>query len=493
MTGGRRDAGKAWCAGLLLLAAIAARAGDPPAEPLTIMPFQTATFVSDAPSAAEISGFAEFSSRLLYWTDMPREPVVLAGQVLKTSLMPFIDEWRGVRPVGSVAASGIVRTRVTEAYRALHGPRLARITVGAETVIVPPAAVDVLAGEAGEIPCVIENRRSSPVRIEIGAAGAGSPAFSATLAAGQSVGVFLALPGELSAGPVSWGVAVDGQASPFAFTVRRHARGSLAVEVLDETGVPTPARVYLTGSDRRAHAPAGVMHRIVSGECGQPFAGDAYFHTAGKFEVVLPAGEATVEIVKGLEYQPQRLSVRVGPGKSGTTTIRLARTARLQAEGWYSGDVHVHANLFAQKRVTPRDVLLVAQAEDLNVVNLLPCNDPRTATITDRQYFTGRPDAVSTPRHILYFNEEMRNDIYGHVGFLNLKTFVEPAYFGWPHSPFPYDHPGNFPQAVQAKAQGGVVTYVHPGLPSEFPVDIALGVADTIDVMSQNAEDLPTD
>lgn len=29
--------------------------------------------------------------------------------------------------------------------------------------------------------------------------------------------------------------------------------------------------------------------------------------------------------------------------------------------------------------------------------------------------------------------------------------------------------------------------YVHPGLCSELPVDIALGVADTIDVMSQNA------
>ena len=314
---GRQDAGKAWCAVLLL--AIAARAGEPAAQPLTIMPFQTATFVSDAASAAEINGFAEFSSRLLYWTDMPREPVVLAGQVLKTSLMPFIDEWRGVRPVGSVAASGIVRTRVTEAYRALHGPRLARITVEADTTVIPPAAVDVLTGEAGEIPCVIENRRATPVRIEIGAAGACAPRYAATLSAGQSVGVFLAQPVELAAGSVSWIVAVDGQARPFDFTVRRHERGSLAVEVRDETGAPTPARVYLTGSDRRAYAPAGVMHRLVSGECGQPFAGDAYFHTAGKFEVSLPCGETTVEIVKGLEYQPQRLSVWVEAGKPVTS------------------------------------------------------------------------------------------------------------------------------------------------------------------------------
>ncbi len=492
-TGTEQQAGRrGWCTGLvLLMLALSLRAelsAPPAAPPLTIMPFQTATYVDDAESAAELNGYAEFSAQLLYWTDTPRDPIVVAGRLLKLSLLPFIEEWRGARRIGSTAASGMVRSRVSEAYRALEGPRLARIIIDTETTIVPPTNADVMAGSPGAIPFVIENRRKSPVRLEITASGAGVALFSGTIPAGQAQGVFLSLGAPAESGPVNLVASIDGRAHPFALSVRRHERGTLVVEVLDEKGAPTPARVYLTGADGRAYAPLGTMHRIVTGEFGQLFAGDAYFHTTGRFEVELPGGEATLEIVRGFEYQPVRLTLPVGAGRPTKTTVRLERRSHLQTEGWYSGDVHVHANLFAQTLITPRDVLLVALAEDLNVVNILPCNDPRTTLISDKQHFTGRPDVVSTRDHIVYFNEEMRNDIYGHVGFLNLKTFVEPAYFGWAHSPYPYDHPGNYPQAAQAKAQGAVVTYVHPGLPSEFPVDIALGVADTIDVMSQNSE-----
>ncbi len=485
--------GRYQLAGLLgLLLAATLRGGAPAAPPLTIMPFQTATFVRDPVAAAELAEFSEFSARLLYWTDTPREPIVLAGRVLKSSLLPFIDEWRGTRPPGTAAAGGMVRTRVGEAYRSLAGPRLARLVIGSETTIMPPARTDLFADGPAEIPWVLENRRDTTVQVAFSLPGTATPIFTATLAAGQTRGLFLAIPVP-GADAVTLVATIDGSPHSCELPVRRHARGSLVVDVLDESGLPTPARVYLTGADGRSHAPEGTMHRIVNGEFGQPFAGDAYFYTAGRIEVAVPAGEVVLEVIKGLEYQPVRLTLPVAAERPARTTVRLERRAHLSAEGWYSGDVHVHANLFAQTLITPSDVLLVAQAEDLNVVNLLPCNDPRTTTITDRQYFTGRPDAVSTPDRILYFNEEMRNDIYGHVGFLNLKNFVEPAYFGWPNSPFPYDHPGNFPQAAAAKAQGGAVVYVHPALPSEFPVDIALGLADTIDVMSQNAEDLPTE
>lgn len=457
MSGGRYWSArrKARSIGLFtLVVAVSLRAATPSAPPLTIMPFQTATFVSDAGAATELDEFSEFSARLLYWKDTPRDPVVLASRVLKSSLMPFVDEWRGARPPGSTAKSGVVRTRVAEAYRALSGPRLARIVIEVETTLLPPKRTDVFADGAVEIPWVLENRRDTPVELTVSLPGAGAPLFSTTLSAGQTRGLFLTLPA-LTADGVTFIATVDGRSQSCDFPVRRHARSSLIVDVLDEMGLPTPARVYLTGADGRAHAPVGTMHRIVNGEFGQPFAGDAYFHTAGRINVTVPAGEVVLEIIKGLEYRPVRLTIPVEAARPAKTTVRLERHAHLKAAGWYSGDVHVHANLFAQTLITPADVLLVARAEDLNVVNLLPCNDPRTATITDRQYFTGRPDEVSTRDHILYFNMEMRNDIYGHVAFLNLKTFVEPAYFGWPNSPFPYDHPGNFPQAAQAKAQGG--------------------------------------
>lgn len=83
MTSGRSQpvCRPAWLAGLLvLLLATTLSAGAPSAPPLTIMPFQTATFVRDPVAAAELSEFSEFSARLLYWTDTPRDPIALAGR-----------------------------------------------------------------------------------------------------------------------------------------------------------------------------------------------------------------------------------------------------------------------------------------------------------------------------------------------------------------------------------------------------------------------------
>ncbi|MBL9208570.1 MAG: hypothetical protein JNN01_26035, partial [Opitutaceae bacterium] len=402
---------KALLVGLLApLFGVVVRASPPTTPPLTIMPFQTATFVREPEVAAELNEFAEFAARLLYWTDTPREPVVLAGRVVKSALMPFVDEWRGARAPGSAAASGLVRTRLAEVYRVLAGPRLGRIVIEAETKIMTPARTDSFGDGLTEVPWVLENRRETAVRLAFSVPGPGSAFFSTTMTAGQTRGVFLPLPA-VTTDEIALLVSIDDSEQALRFPVRRHARSSLVVEVLDETGSLTPARVYLTGADGRAHAPADTLHRIVSGEFGQPFAGDAYFHTAGRSDVAVPAGDVSLEIVKGLEYLPVRVTVPIGPDRPAKTTVKLERRAHLNAEGWYSGDVHVHANLFAQTLITPRDVLLVAQAEDLNVVNLLPCNDPRTTTISDRQYFTGRPDNVSTPDRILSFNEEMRNDI----------------------------------------------------------------------------------
>ncbi|MST93665.1 MAG: hypothetical protein EXS33_00055 [Pedosphaera sp.] len=275
------------------------------------------------------------------------------------------------------------------------------------------------------------------------------------LPAGHSLGTFLhlQLPRE---GHAALTVQVDGHQRDFGLVVRQHRRGALVVENLDEAGQATAARVYLTATDHRAHAPAGVMHRLESGEANQPFAGGADFLAAGKFSVDLPVGPAVLEIVKGLEYEPVRLPVQIRAGPPANVTVRFKRRWILQQAGWYSGNVHVHANLFTQDVIKPADVLLVAQAEDLNVVSIIPCNDPRTATINDGKYFTGGPDAVSTPDRVVVFCEEMRNDIFGHVGFLNLKSFVELAFFGWPNSPHHHDYPGNYPQAAQARVQGGV-------------------------------------
>jgi len=483
------------CAGLLLAGAAFLRAGEQPpalAGVLTITPFQTATFVADREAAQLLDGLAEFSTRLLLWSDTPRAPVTTVNGIVKAAFLPFVEEWRGTHPGAPRLTAAVVLDRVSDGYRALESPRIVRISIGAEISAAAASPLETAGDSATPVPFVVSNTRETPVTFVLRDAAGAAPLRSLKLKPHQALGFFLNLP---PAGRGNFRTLVaqaDGLAREFALPVRRHESATLRVKVIDETGTPTPARIYLTAADGRAHAPKELMQRIVTGDYAQPFGGDCYFHANGGFALELPAGPATLEVVRGFECFPVQTTVQVTPGDGKTVEIRLRRKSDLARAGWFSGDVHVHANLFAEKRIAPRDVLLVAQAEDLNVVNVLPCNDPRTATITDRQFFTGGPDAVSEGNFIVHVGEEMRNDLYGHVGFLNLKSFVEPAYFGWPHSPFPHDYPGNFPQAAAAKAQGGVVTYVHPGLPSEFPVDIALGVADTIDTMSQNDEEIST-
>lgn len=357
--------------------------------------------------------------------------------------------------------------------------------------------VDLVDGKA-LAPFIVTNSRTVPVAFNLrmtsgNRADKASPLRGLALRPGQTLGFFLTLSAKSASTALSLEASIEGgETRAFMLPLRGWESETVKVKVLDETGRPTAARVYLTGADGRAYAPKDVMHRNVTGDYGQRYAGEFYFYTAGSFEVRLPVGRAVLNAVKGMEYQPLHAPVDVRKSARAAVELRLERKANLARAGWYSGDIHLHMNLFNEKRIKPADMMLIAKAEDLNVTNILPCNDPLTEEINDFQYFEGRPNALSEPNYILSVNQEMRNDLYGHVGFINLKTFVEPAYSGFPGSRYPYDNHPNYDQAIKAKAQGAVVTYVHPGLTSELPVDIALGVADTLDVMCQGDENVNT-
>jgi hypothetical protein len=145
-------------------------------------------------------------------------------------------------------------------------------------------------------------------------------------------------------------------------------------------------------------------------------------------------------------------------------------------------------------------VNLMAMGEDLHVPNLLVANSGG-AFIHDRQHFQGKPHALSTPRHVLYWNEEFRSaGLYGHIAFFGLTTLIEPFYTGFRNTPHADDYPPNYTAAAEAHRQGAAALYVHPGMSAgldqldwgasakELPVDAALGVIDAMDVLSNNDE-----
>ena len=76
---------------------------------------------------------------------------------------------------------------------------------------------------------------------------------------------------------------------------------------------------------------------------------------------------------------------------------------------------------------------------------------------------------------------------------------VEPFFSGQPDSKHWEDYPANYTIAKAAKDQGGVVCYTHPAnreeipvgphIAREFPIDLALGAADALDVLGNGVEE----
>ncbi|MBI3682889.1 MAG: CehA/McbA family metallohydrolase [Acidobacteria bacterium] len=347
------------------------------------------------------------------------------------------------------------------------------------------------AGRVFNVPVIIANRTSGEASVAVGAL------QRQMIPARQSSAYFLKFRQE-NAGQAKWPLLVEAGASRLATQIEFDVRPlvNLRVRLLDEGGLPVAARVYVTGSDGLAYAPRGSMPRITA------MSAEYYFHSDGGFSLDLPAGPARIEATRGQEYEMAATLVDLLPGRPAEASLRLRRWTHAAARGWYSADSHIHANYVAPHHqvMTPEDMRLIAAAEDLNNSNLLVANSGGDF-IHDRQYFEGRPHALSTPNYILFWNEEFRSaGMYGHIAFFQLKSLIEPFYTGFRNTPHADDYPPNYTAAKAAKDQGGAVTYVHPGMShgldvaslgagaKELPVDLALGVIDAMDVISNNDE-----
>src|ERR1041385_5810400 len=67
-----------------------------------------------------------------------------------------------------------------------------------------------------------------------------------------------------------------------------------------------------------------------------------HFVCAGKVKLALAAGAYSYEIERGREYLQAAGSFNITNGAKGALEVRLHRLANLAAEGWWSGDLHVH-------------------------------------------------------------------------------------------------------------------------------------------------------
>jgi TolB protein len=272
------------------------------------------------------------------------------------------------------------------------------------------------------------------------------------------------------------------------------AHVSLAIE--DATGVPTPARVFITGSDGRAYAPDDAWMIADDGFVRKERAFEAhYFHTAGKAELSVPAGKTRIEVMKGFLNQLSVRTIDLNANQTENVTIKLEPLDLPEITGskWVSGDVHVHMNYAGAYRNTPANMVRQASAEGLDIVEDLVVN--KEQRIPDMAYFKTKPFSDPASPSVLAFGQEFHTSYWGHLGLLGSRDhFLLLDYAGYPGTAAASLVPMNADVADLAHQQGALVGYVHPfeqvpdpsadaSITDEFPVDVALGKVDYIEIV----------
>ncbi len=275
--------------------------------------------------------------------------------------------------------------------------------------------------------------------------------------------------------------------------------GQLRIRVTDSNGELLPSRIYLTAADGRAYFPRGSYPRVVS------VTEDYYFHTDGSFSVTLPVGEATVEAWRGFEYEPVQRTLEIKAGEYTAAELDLERWIDMAADGWYSGDNHIHPNYGGHYFITPEDLRNKAHAEDLNVANGMIANYWGNSRVEDLEHFLGHPHPHTGPRTVVYYNEEYRPSFFAHLSLLNLVELITPFYIGSVGTAHHALYPDNAHVLRKVHEQGGIGGYVHPfglrhrdpdqagaGSARELPVDAVLGLADFVDIACIWSDELGT-
>jgi hypothetical protein len=278
-----------------------------------------------------------------------------------------------------------------------------------------------------------------------------------------------------------------GEESTIQFNRMDHHRptGSLRLSVKDAaTGKPTIARISLKEEKGRHHSPPGSLHRSLRGR--------NHFYCDQSAELTVPEGTYRLSAFRGPEYKIASRDITVRAGQTQDLAVELERWVHMSKEHWYSGELHIHANYgYGSWFNTPRTMLQQCAGEDLNVCNFMVANSDADV-VYDRQFFRGGADPLSTEETILYWNQEFRSTLWGHMTLVNLEQLVEPIFTGFAGTTNPHDMPSNADIADRAHWQKGVVNYTHvsqgqdwsktPYAAKSIPIDVALGLIDTLDI-----------
>ncbi len=255
------------------------------------------------------------------------------------------------------------------------------------------------------------------------------------------------------------------------------------VDVVDaETGDPIAARVRFVAADGRYLPPDGHRDEVNPGffeDTGADLVlgGSSYAYVPGSFSIGLPVGAVDVEVVAGFARRPVLRRFEID-GSTGRLRIPLERSADPRRDGWITADSHVHF-------LSPSTALLQADAEDLDLVNLLAAQwGDLFTSVSDLPF--GSAGSPGNGRRVVVGTENRQN-LLGHLALLGARRPTTPLASGGPPE-------GRMAGALsvlladwadRCRAAGGLVVAAHFPLPyAEIAADIIAGKIDAVEAQA---------
>ncbi len=287
-----------------------------------------------------------------------------------------------------------------------------------------------------------------------------------------------------------------------------HADGSVAapptdawieLRVVDEAGAPTAVRFGLYDAAGRETLPSEDaiavpryresvrqlgLRSISADESGGglrevwPHANRWVSYLDGTYRVAVPSGDYDVVCTKGPEYRWAGRRITVEPGSVNRVDIRMGRWSSLPANGWFSGDAHIHMR---RDPVDDDAVIVIASAEDIHVANMLQMGNVGDAYF--HQHAFGPAGRVSRDGvHLVSGQEDPRTGQRGHTLHLNVaEPLRDTARYFLYHETF-----------ERLRAGGALSGYAHvdTGWFSDdagLALDVPFGIVDLLEVLQAGA------
>jgi hypothetical protein len=275
------------------------------------------------------------------------------------------------------------------------------------------------------------------------------------------------------------------------------ATARLEVTILDEHGLLTAARVGIyqaeTGREVLASPDAVLVPRyfdeirdlgmpsVSAAESGTgmprplwPHANRWVVYADGVYRVAIPPAAYDVVATRGPEYRHLVRRVEVGRSDITRVELRFARWRDLPAEGWWSGDGHVH---IAREDAGDDPALSVSRAEDVHVANVLAMGNIGAPYFPQRAYGP-RGRSVRGDHHVVSGQEDPRTGRRGHTLHLNVaERHRDPDRYFLYHEAF-----------TRLRAGGSVSGYAHVGSgwfgeSAGLALDVPFGIVDVVEVL----------